>query len=138
MILWQSKKCKKMVLKMQKKSNMGEIKNLDWLPSLIQILSLYDINRIDRKFGVNMENRKLFEAKEFKSVKEIIYESAKKYNEKTAFVIKHQENKEVTYENISYKGLLEDINKLGTMLYEKGFKGKRIAVIGKNRYDCYT
>ena len=82
-----------------------------------------------------MENKKLFEAKEFKNIKEIIYESAERYNDKIAFVVKHQENKKVTYENISYRRLLEDINKLGTILYEKGFQGKRIAVIGKNRYE---
>ena len=82
-----------------------------------------------------MENKKLFEAKEFKNIKEIMYESAERYNDKIAFVVKHQENKKVTYENISYRRLLEDINKLGTILYEKGFQGKRIAVIGKNRYE---
>lgn len=82
-----------------------------------------------------MENKKIFDAKEFKNIKEIIYESAKKYSEKTAYVIKHQENKKITYENISYKRLLEDINKLGTAFYEMGFKGKRITVIGRNRYE---
>lgn len=82
-----------------------------------------------------MENKKIFNAKEFKNIKEIIYESAKKYSEKTAYVIKHQENKKITYENITYQRLLEDINKLGTAFYEMGFKGKRIAVIGRNRYE---
>lgn len=81
-----------------------------------------------------MDN-KIFEAKEFKNVKEIIYNSAKVYNQNIAFVIKHQENKKVTYENITYTQLLEDVNKLGTALCEMGFKGKRIAIIGKNRYE---
>ena len=77
------------------------------------------------------------EVKEFKNIKEIIYASAEKYNEKIAFVIKHQEekNKDYKYENISYKKLLEDINKLGSSLYKLGLKGKRVAVIGKNRYE---
>lgn len=82
-----------------------------------------------------MENNKIFEAKEFKDIKEIIYHATEKYSENIAFVIKHQENKKVTYENISYKRLLEDINKLGTAFYAMGFQGKRIAVIGKNRYE---
>lgn len=82
-----------------------------------------------------MESKKIFEAKEFKNIKEIIYESAKKYNEKIAFVIKHQENKTITYENVNYRRLLEDINRFGTSLYDMGFKGKRIAVIGRNRYE---
>lgn len=82
-----------------------------------------------------MEENKIFEAKEFNNIKEIIYNCADKYNEKIAFTIKHQENKQITYENITYKKLLEDINKLGTTLYDMGLKGKRIAVIGKNRYE---
>ncbi len=82
-----------------------------------------------------MEKNKIFEATECKNIKEIIYRSAEKYSEKIAFVIKHKEDKEVTYENISYKRLLEDINKLGTAMYNKGYKNKRIAVIGKNRYE---
>ena len=75
------------------------------------------------------------EVKERNNIKEIIYDSAKKYSDKIAFVIKHQEKTKVNYENITYKRLLEDINKLGTSLYKLGMKGKRIAVIGKNRYE---
>lgn len=80
-----------------------------------------------------MENKKIFDVKEFQNIKEIIYESAEKYSEKVAFVIKHQENK--NYENITYKRLLEDVNKLGCSLFKMGFKGKRVAVIGRNRYE---
>lgn len=82
-----------------------------------------------------MEENKIFEAKEFNNIKEIIYNCADKYNEKIAFTIKHQENKQIIYENITYKKFLEDINKLGTTLYDMGLKGKRVAVIGKNRYE---
>lgn len=78
---------------------------------------------------------KIFEATEFNNIKEIIKNSAKKYGDQIAFVIKHQENKKVTYENITYKRLLEDINSFGTALYNMGLKGKRIAIIGKNRYE---
>ena len=72
---------------------------------------------------------------EFKDIKEILYNSAKKYNEKTAFVIKNKTGKEINYTNISYTQLLEDVNSLGTALYSIGLKGKRIAIIGKNRYE---
>ena len=82
-----------------------------------------------------MEKVKIFEATEFQNVKEIIYHSAKEYAQKIAFVIKHKQEKKVEYENITYKKMLEDINKLGTALYQMGLKGKRIAVIGKNRYE---
>ena len=83
-----------------------------------------------------MEVRKIFEAQEFKNVKEIIYNSTKVYGDNIAFVIKHQlENKEVNYENITYKEMLQDINKLGTAFYDLNLKEKRVAIIGKNRYE---
>ena len=76
----------------------------------------------------------LYNAQEFNNIKEIIYNSVEKYSKNIAFVIKHTENKKVEYENITYKQLLEDINKLGTAVYSLGFNGKRIAVIGRNSY----
>ena len=82
-----------------------------------------------------MKNVKEFEATEFNNMKEIIYNSANKFNEKTAFIIKNKTGKEINYTNISYSKLLEDINSYGTALYSMGLKGKRVAVIGKNRYE---
>ena len=71
----------------------------------------------------------------FENIKEIIYNSAEKYAEKTAFIIKHKEEKNQRYENITYKRLLEHINALGTKLYDLGLKNKRIAIVGRNRYE---
>ena len=82
-----------------------------------------------------MKNSKIFNAKEFKNIKEIVYNSVKLYQERIAFVIKHKDGKNVTYENITYKRLLEDINRFGTALYDMGFEGKRVAIIGRNRYE---
>lgn len=82
-----------------------------------------------------MKDVKIFKATEFKNIKEIIYNSVKLYGEKAAYVIKHKEKKEVVYENITYNKLLEDINKLGTAFFDMGFQKKRIAIIGKNRYE---
>lgn len=72
---------------------------------------------------------------EFKDIKELIYNSAKTYTNNIAFIVKHQEGKNKTYENITYKMLLEQINALGTKLYSMGFKNKRIAILGRNRYE---
>ena len=72
---------------------------------------------------------------EFKDIKELIYNSAKTYSNNIAFVVKHQEGKNKTYENITYKMLLEQINALGTKLYSMGLKNKRIAILGRNRYE---
>ena len=72
---------------------------------------------------------------EFNDIKELIYNSAKTNANNIAFIVKHQEWKNKTYENITYKMLLEQINALGTKLYSMGFKNKRIAILGRNRYE---
>ena len=82
-----------------------------------------------------MKDLKISNPKEFNNVKELIYYSAKTFDEKTAFVIKNKDNAKISYTNISYKQLLKDVNSLGTGLYNLGLKNKRIAVIGKNRYE---
>ena len=82
-----------------------------------------------------MERERYFEATEFENIKEIIYNSAEKYGENTAFILKHKNDKDVEYENISYKRLLEEVNYLGTKLFDLGCKNKRIAIVGRNRYE---
>ena len=60
-----------------------------------------------------------FESVNCKNIKEIVYNSAKKFAENVAFVIKHKnEKKEVSYESITYKKLLQDVNEFGTKLYD--------------------
>ena len=77
-----------------------------------------------------------FKAKEFNNIKEIICNSAEEYGDNVAFVIKNKEdNKKVSYTNKTYKQMLEDIYSLGTSFYSLGMKDKRIAIIGKNRYE---
>ena len=82
-----------------------------------------------------VKNEKIFDAIEFKNIKEIVYHSAETYKNKIAFVVKHKINKAVEYENVTFQRLLEDINKLGTALYNMKLKGKRIAIMGKNCYE---
>lgn len=81
------------------------------------------------------EQWNIFKATEFDNIKELMYNSAQKYAKQTAFVLKHKKGKEVKYENISYSKFLEEINCLGTSFYNLGFKNKRIAIIGRNRYE---
>ncbi len=82
-----------------------------------------------------MKNNVIFKVKEFNNIKEIICNSAKEYGDRIAFVKKHKDKEEVTYENITYTRLLENVNQLGTMFYHMQLKGKRVAVIGKNQYE---
>ncbi len=81
-----------------------------------------------------MKNQ-LREVPKFENIKQIIYNSVKLYPENIAYTIKEKkEGDKVEYKNITFNQLLEDINALGTALYEKGLQGKRIAIIGKNQY----
>jgi len=82
-----------------------------------------------------MKGNKIFEATEFQNIREIMCHSVKKYGERIAFVIKHQKNKKATYEDVTYKRLLEDVQKLGTAFFQMQLKGKRVAILGKNRYE---
>ena len=82
-----------------------------------------------------MGREKYFEATEFENIKELIYDAVEKYNKKTAFTIKHKKEKEVSYENVSYTRLLEEVNQLGTKFYNLGYQNKRVAIVGRNRYE---
>ncbi len=75
-----------------------------------------------------------FEATEFENIREIVYNSAEKYAENRAFILKRKEGKNIQYENITYKRLLEEINNLGTKFFNLGYKNKRIAIVGRNSY----
>ncbi len=81
-----------------------------------------------------MEDKRmnLYEATEFNNIREVINNAILQYPDNNAFIIK---NKEKEYEYITYKKLGEDINELGTALVNKKLKGKKIAIIGKNRYE---
>ena len=72
---------------------------------------------------------------DFMNVKEIIKYSTENYSDYTAFTIKNKTGKKVEYQKITYKELNEEINALGTALLKLGLKDKRVAIIGKNRYE---
>ena len=71
--------------------------------------------------------------KEFNNIREVLENSVNKYPKNNAFIIKNKDMK--TYTNITYKRLQDEINYLGTALLKLDLKGKRVAVIGKNRYE---
>lgn len=83
-----------------------------------------------------MDNKKvLYDAKEYRDIREMLKESVQKYGDNIAFIIKEKQKGEVSYKNITYKMLQEDINKLGTALIDLGLQGKRIAIIANNCYE---
>lgn len=70
---------------------------------------------------------------QFKNLKEMMEKSSEKFGERPAYYVEGEslENAKV----ITYREFYNDINSLGTALMEMGLKGKRIAVIGENRYE---
>ena len=72
---------------------------------------------------------------DFKNVKEIIKYAVNEYPENVAFTIKNKKGKEVSYKKITYTELDEQINAFGTALLHLGLKDKRVAIIGKNRFE---
>lgn len=81
------------------------------------------------------KKRVLYEAKEYRDIREMVEDTVKTYPENNAFIIKEKRGEKVEYRNITYKMLQEDINKLGTALIDLGLQGKRIAIIANNRYE---
>ena len=69
----------------------------------------------------------------FENLKEMMKNSEEKFGDEVAFYRDGKgldDSKKVTYKEFCY-----EINSLGTALIEMGLKGKRIAVIGENRYE---
>lgn len=77
----------------------------------------------------------LYHGTNFQNIRDLIRNSVKTYGKNDAFIIKHKDKAKINYEHISYERFGEEINALGTALIKLGLKGKRIAIIGKNRYE---
>lgn len=73
--------------------------------------------------------------KEYQNIKDMVLDVVAKQEDKVVFVKKHKIENEINYENINYRKLLDDIQGLGTSFYKSGLKDKRIAIIGRNRYE---
>lgn len=82
------------------------------------------------------ELKSLYPAKLHQNFREVLNHSADTFTTKTAFIIKHKvKGGEPTYEHKTFIDYRDDVNHLGTAFLKHGFKGKRIAVTSKNRYE---
>ncbi len=75
--------------------------------------------------------RPLYEVAQIRDLRDMLTQSLEKFSDKPAFLVK----KDGKYAPISYKQFGEDVYALGTALMHRGFTGKKIAVIGENRYE---
>jgi len=79
--------------------------------------------------------KKLYDAEYFKDIREVLNKTVEDYPENLAFIVKDKIEKNPTYTKITYRQFQEDVNKLGTALIDLGLQNKRVAIIGKNRYE---
>ncbi len=77
-------------------------------------------------------NKRIYDYLEIKNLKDMLNKTGKLYADRPAFRIKVEEGK---YQIYTHKEVRDMINNLGTALIDLGLKGKRIAVIGENRYE---
>ena len=77
-------------------------------------------------------NKKIYDYLEIKDLKDMLNKTGKLYAKRPAYKIKVENGKYKTY---SHSEVRDMINNLGTALINLGLKGKRIAVIGENRYE---
>ncbi len=73
--------------------------------------------------------------KHYDTIKELILEKAELYKDDIAFRVKTKAGKEPQYKDYTYADFIENVNATGTALYDAGFKGGRIAIIGRNQYN---
>ncbi len=77
-------------------------------------------------------NKRIYDYLEIKDLKDMLNKTGKLYAERPAYKIKVEEGKYQTY---THKEVRDMIKALGTALIDLGLKGKKIAVIGENRYE---
>ena len=83
-----------------------------------------------------MKNTEYFyEYPRYNNIKEMMIETVEKYAENNAFILKKKINEKIEYINITYKDFLDKVNAFGAGLFKLGLKGKKVAIIGKNRYE---
>lgn len=74
---------------------------------------------------------KYYEIENINDLKDLLYNSAKKFKNKLAFKFKNEDGKVI---GITYGKFAEDVESLGNYLISLGFDKKAIGIIGKNSY----
>ena len=77
-------------------------------------------------------SERLYNYIEITDLKDMLNKTRKLYEQKAAYKIRMEENK---YKIITHEEVRNMVDCLGTALIDLGLKGKRIAVIGQNRYE---
>lgn len=75
------------------------------------------------------------EAEKCANFNDFVRKFARRYGDKPAFIIKHKTGKDITYQNISFNDVLDDVKNLSRSFINRGFNTKRVAIIGENKYE---
>ena len=86
-------------------------------------------------YKMKKEKYEIYETKNYKNIREVLDNAFTNYPDNIAFKLKETNGKQVNYKEIKYSQFQEEINALGTALINMGLKDKRVAIIGKNRYE---
>ena len=86
-------------------------------------------------YGFNIGKNKdaQYSVRDIADFRDLISQSANIFKDEDAFMVKDTPGGK--YRSIKYHSFAEDLEALGTSLMELGVKGKKIAIIGENRYE---
>jgi len=74
--------------------------------------------------------------KKYENIKKLINDCAVKFKNNIAFKVKKKDGKgKVSYDDVTYERLNNEVEYLARAIINNGLQGKRIAVIGKNSYE---
>ena len=92
--------------------------------------------RLDMK---KEKSRKVYQAEEINNYQELLKRVGEKFSTNIAYKFKKDPtSKTPEYIEITYKQFIEDIKSLSTGLLNQNLEGKKIALIGNNRYEWCT
>lgn len=80
----------------------------------------------------------LYPAVEYGDLRQLMQATVRTHGERNAFILKHAAKGKAEYESITYEQFGKDITALATGLIQRGYGGKRLAIIGKNSYPWIT
>lgn len=81
------------------------------------------------------ELKPVFDSVLHQDFRALINYGAEAYKGDDAYIVKHKQGKDISYEHIKFEDFRDHVNDFGTALLQKGFAGKRIAIIGRNCYE---
>ncbi len=82
--------------------------------------------------------KRCYDGASHKDYREMLNYCANEYKDRIAYIIKHKNKKEVSYENVTFEDFRDDVAAVGTAMLKRNYLGKRIAVIGINSRNWMT